>query len=296
MTWNDDREGPMFVPTDADYRITLERIRQRRRTKVKAAVLAAGGATVAGLVAAILSLGGGGTSAVLQQEQPASGGSSRPSSSPPGTAPTPGASPGPQAGNATAAGAATRLTPAPSTTGLPNVPPPVGRATPTAKPQPTQAGVTRSYTGTSNGAAVTVCNGPDSGRTQAPNRDTFCAGGYASPTAVDRQRRVPIQSSVCENRSEINSKKLTFETDRVVDYPIYQGSSLIWRWSAGGPAAKRPGHSLAIDPGQCWEWLTTWRAVDDHGEALHGKFVLKSTSFAKEVTSAYNPITYNFTL
>ncbi len=291
MTSNDDRSGPTFAPTAQDYRETLERIGRRRKGKAKTVGMAAGGVTFAGLIVAVLTMGGG-TADLLQQEQPAGGGIVQLSASPRATA-SPGASTSSSgAGNG---GAATQTSPTPGLTARPNLPPPVGSATSRPTPQPAEAGITRTYSRDDQGAGITFCNGQVGG-SQTHTQDTFCGDGTVSEKAIDAQRRVPIQSNVCENGAELGSKNLSFDTDREVDYAIYQGSTLIWRWSAGRPPGTTPGHSLATDPGECWYWSTSWRAVDRQGKALHGNFVLKTTSYAKELKSFYNPSSDSFTL
>jgi hypothetical protein len=246
----------------------------------------------------LLAAGGGSTAEVLRQNQPAGGGSAPPDATAP-AAPTSLRSAASTDANGSntvtqpGAGSRTQAVPAPT----PDLPPvhqsPTGRATPT--PRASKGDITRSYSKNNQGAGKTFCSGQVGG-SQTHAQDTFCGDGYASETAIDAEHRVPLQSYVCESAGEIGSKSLTFDTSREVDYAIYQGSTLIWRWSSGKPAATRPGHSLAIDPGECWFWKTTWRAVDSHGRARHGSFVLRTTSYAKELTSVYNPSSYSFTL
>jgi hypothetical protein len=283
-----DANGPTFVPTAEDYRATVERIRLRRRGKARTAGVAVAGGVLAAVMVVVIGAGGGGTASVLRQEQPGAAGTGVSAAPQDVTAPDVASSPGPPV-----AVIPSHSSPTTAPTALP---PPVGSPAARPTPRPAEPGITRSYDGS---AGVTVggslCNGQVGG-SQTHTEDSFCASTSASEADADSRRRVPIQSSVCENKAELNSTVLSFNTSREVDYAIYQGSRLVWRWSAGRPAATAPGHTLAIDPGQCWTWQTTWRAVDARGVALHGDFVLKATSSAKELKAVYNPSSYSFTL
>jgi hypothetical protein len=294
MTPNGRDDEPVFAPTPQDYDMTRQRIRQRRKSKGRAVAIAAGGAAVAGIAALAVSLGGGST-LVLEQNQPAGGGTTAPTVAAPAP-PVVTASRGPAASVGVAGGRS--ATPVASASPGSTLPPPVGSPQPQATTRPAEAGVTRSYSGDSNGGVHvggTTCN-DQVGDSGTHTQDTFCADGFASETRVDAQRRVPITSSVCENKGELSSRSLSFDTEREVDYAVYSGSTLVWRWSAGRPEPSSGRHDLAVDPGECWTWRTSWRAVDAQGRALHGDFILKTTSYAKELDPHYNPITYRFSL
>jgi hypothetical protein len=293
MTPSGRDDEPVFAPTHRDYDRTRQRIQQRRKSKTRVVALAASGAAVAGIAAVGVSLSGGST-LVLEQNQPARGATaSSPAVIAAASTPAAANSGGPalSRGNASTAHAAHSVP-------GPTLPPQAGSPQPRSTPRPAEAGVTRSYSGDSSGGVHvggTTCNGQVGG-SQTHTQDTFCADGYASETKVDAQRRVPIRSSVCENKAELSSASLSFNTEREVDYAVYRGSTLIWRWSAGRPAARSVRHSLAIDPGECWSWQTSWRAVDADGRSLHGDFVLETTSYAKELKPFYNPVRYRFSL
>lgn len=260
----------------------FRRVVARGRRRLQRQVVLGGVASLAGVVLGVSLLAGGHREDALEQvaaspTAPSSSATSVGLSSP---VPTSGAE-SPRPGGATAQGS-------PSA-------PPVGPASPTprATPRPAEQGVTRTYDG---GATVQVggrmCTtrvgvGGPSGQTQ------WC--GWVSVGERDGRNRVPVQVRACLDQTYAVSYPLTFARDREADFAVVrEGGAQLWRWSSGRAAPRSAPHQLTTDPGRCWTWATTWRAVDAKGRALSGTFVLRGWVYASEV-ERYLPFEQRFT-
>ncbi|MDX6226054.1 MAG: hypothetical protein QOE64_2430, partial [Frankiales bacterium] len=130
----------------------------------------------------------------------------------------------------------------------------------------------------------------------ATSEDRYCATPVADTGAIDAQGRLPVRVRVCEDKSYVQPGTLSFGSTREADFAVYQGSRLVWRWSAGRPPSTSQPHGYAVDSGECWTWWTTWRAVDSQGRRLHGDFVLRAFAYPRELAGKYRTTQVGFTI
>ena len=123
--------------------------------------------------------------------------------------------------------------------------------------------------------------------------DPYCA----IPGATTRKPGVvEVSVLMCRDGSQVSDGTLTFDSDREVDFAVYRGSALLWRWSDDQPAAASNHHVRAVARGKCWVWWTQWAAVDDQGRPLTGTVTVRATSNAAELAPDYRTTDYEYTL
>lgn len=279
------RDHARRTPPDLSIVVALGEQRRRRE------LLGAGVAALAVVAGTVLGLGNGygdarGLDSLTSRPAP------RPTS-PQTVAPT--AAPSDRAAAPGTGSAPAQADPSP--TGVPPLPPPVGPSpTPRPSPKPGEAGMTRTYSGdnppTVQVGTANLCTtrlGPS-----AAGSDPYCAEGATD--APDVHGRVPIYGNTCRSGDQVSDGQLSFPTTREMDFAVFQNGKLIWRWSAGRPAAKKQPHTLAVERGRCWVWETQWRAVDSKGKPRRGDFVLRTYAYATELMDSYRETDYQFTL
>ena len=65
-------------------------------------------------------------------------------------------------------------------------------------------------------------------------------------------------------------------------FGLPRGTKCVWACSSGRAGALRTPHTLGIDPGRCWTWASTGRAVVSHGHPLTGDFRVEASWYAEE--------------
>ena len=123
--------------------------------------------------------------------------------------------------------------------------------------------------------------------------DPYCAIAGAT---TRKPGVVEVSVLMCRDGSQVGDGTLTFDSDREVDFAVYRGSALLWRWSDSQDPASASHHVRAVARGKCWVWWTQWAAVDDKGHPLTGTVTVRATSNASEVAPTYRTTDYEYTL
>jgi hypothetical protein len=90
-----------------------------------------------------------------------------------------------------------------------------------------------------------------------------------------------LYGEVCSAKAELAT--LHFANRNEVDFAVYQGTRLLWRWSQWHPQSAGP-HAITVAPATCSQWTFDWPAVDSRGIPLtKGSYTLRTTFFADEL-------------
>jgi hypothetical protein len=132
-----------------------------------------------------------------------------------------------------------------------------------------------------DGGSFTLCSA-----SAIRNAESWCGhAGFSDGPAHD----VTLDQSLCRNQNGPQSS-LAFASSQEVDLEILTTSGKrIWRWSDGLVfTAKR--HALPVEPGGCYDWITTWTPQLPNGDRLPaGDYVLRThvTALDKDASSAF---------
>ncbi|HUR14983.1 MAG TPA: hypothetical protein VM097_10890 [Mycobacteriales bacterium] len=122
------------------------------------------------------------------------------------------------------------------------------------------------------GAECNVTGKPEDATTLCP---------YAQATPQPTPTHFNLYGEVCSTRT--NRTTLHYEGRNEVDMAVYQGSTLLWRWSRWHPDSPAP-HTFDLATGACSSWTYAWTGVDAEGRTLpKGDYTLEVTHFAEEL-------------
>lgn len=135
------------------------------------------------------------------------------------------------------------------------------------------------------GGAYSVCNA-----TAIRNGEPWCGGVRE---ADGPHGDLTLGMDQCRNETG-SQDSLNFATSQEVDIEILTTSGKrIWRWSDGVRFTKQP-HSLAVQPGGCYTWTTTWTPRLPSGDPLpHGDYTIRTHVTATDA-AASEPYTGRF--
>lgn len=146
----------------------------------------------------------------------------------------------------------------------------------------TTSAMTRSAAGPSTIGDTCPINKTTSGQA------SLCPGGYSSQVFDSQGNPVAGTQDLVTSVCSYDARTITahFDTTLEADMAVLDDKGHeLWRWSREHTERPAP-HTLSLATGDCWEWRTTWRDVDQAGHRLvAGSYTLRVTSFAKELGS-----------
>lgn len=289
MTDTGARGPDVPVPMPADgFRRAFAQGRERRRRRI-ALGSSAGALTLSAVLLGLTTISSGGPSVLMQADQPTAAPTAT-STATPTSAPS--AEPGPTASAEPAAGATESPAPTSAATSQPN---PEGAPVPgdpeTSGPEtgpelrrPASEPVRRDYDSPvprsdANGAegpGYTMCS-LDSSERPSNSQARWCGSAEVLTSNSPSGPAVDLKHRICR-ASDGDQPVLHFGSSQEVEYEVWRGGALLWRWSDGA-AVSPEAHELPAEPGACYDWRTRFAT----GDLATGEYLLRTWVTAAEL-------------
>jgi Intracellular proteinase inhibitor len=276
---------PVPMPADG-FRRAFAQGRERRRRRI-ALGGSAGALSLSAVVLGLTTITSSGPSLLMQAEQPtATPTTTTTPTSAPSTEPGPSASAEPGAGGSESPAPTSAATSQPDPAGTP-MPGDPETSTPESVPAPTRPSsqpvrrdydspVPRSNVNGAEGPGYTMC-GLDSAERPSNSQARWCGSAEVLATGGGSGSAVDLKHRICR-ASDGDQPALHFESSQEVEYEVWRGGALLWRWSDGA-AVTPDAHELPAEPGACYDWRTRFAT----GDLAAGEYLLRTWVTAAEL-------------